>query len=69
MQPRHGVADMPCFELIQGHALVQREELLERASVIAPGPGTQPPLVRELVEELFEQPAAGVALLRHCADR
>src|SRR6266568_4385219 len=69
VQPGHGVADMLRFELIQGHALVQHEELLERASVISPGPGTQPPLVRELVEELFEQPAAGVALVRHCADR
>ena len=69
VQPGHGVADMLRFELLQGHALVQREELLERASVIAPGPGTQPPLVRELAEELFEQLAAGVALLRHSADR
>src|SRR5205814_9796092 len=46
---------------LQGHAVIQREELLERPAVIARGSRAQPPLVRELIEKLLEQPEAGVA--------
>jgi hypothetical protein len=51
------------FEPLQGHPVVQGEKLFDCTAVIARGSRAQPALVRELIEELFEQLEAGV--VRH----
>ena len=65
MQLRHRSSEVLRVEPFERDAFVEREELLESSSVVPPGPGTEPPLLRQLIEKLPEQLAAGVVLLRH----
>ena len=65
----HGAAQLLSIELVQSDAGVQGKELLDGTPIVARGPGGEPPLMRELIEEFFEQTLAGSRVIPPAAAR